>query len=132
MVNDLCDTFGYRLLVSVDSNLRFFRRFVWRTYAGKICNLAGPRFFVETFRVALFANLNWRVDVDFEKIAFVAGRTSAGQTLTRPSTMRAHFDGRSLWRPMMKPLESAGRSLIKFTSPPPMETSQRLLASKKS
>ena len=74
MIDDLGDTFGDGLLVGMDGDLRFFRRFIWRTDASKVRDLAGARFFIETFRIALFAHSNRCIDVNFDEITIIHER----------------------------------------------------------
>ncbi len=58
------DGFIDSLAVSVHHDFRVFGRFVWGVDSGEVADLAGARFFVEVFRVARFAHLQWRIDED--------------------------------------------------------------------
>ena len=56
---------------SIAADLRLERRLVGRADAGEILDLAGARFFVETFHVALFGERQRCVDKDLDEIAVV-------------------------------------------------------------
>lgn len=60
---------GRRLAASIQMNFGLGGRFVRIADPGELWDLARPRFLVQTFGITSFANFQWRIDKDFEKIA---------------------------------------------------------------
>jgi hypothetical protein len=56
------------LPIGLNRNFGVFRRFVWRVDSGELANLARPRFFVEIFWIARFANRERRISENFDEL----------------------------------------------------------------
>ena len=58
-------------------DFRILRRFIRGTDPREIADLAGPRFFVEIFRISRFANFERGIDEDFDKLRVALERNLA-------------------------------------------------------
>src|SRR5579864_8519267 len=70
--HDFVDAFSDRFTVRMTFNLRTERRFIGIVDTGKSSELSSPGLPVKAFQIALFANVDRRIDVDLDKISRVA------------------------------------------------------------
>src|SRR5262245_56059416 len=73
----------YRLLISVDGDLRRFGYFVGIVHASEVLDLPGEGFGIHTFHVAIRAHLERRINEDLNKVGCLLAYLLAGFLVRR-------------------------------------------------